>query len=230
MSLGRPVVPPESWRNARSPGRGRAGRPVRRHRGRCERGGAGSPATNTSRRLGTSARAGAARLRWSNPPWTAGMTTATASGGRNVVHLAAAVGREREDRQGADPEQREDDLEELGDVRQLDDDPLARGDALGGEPRGEPVGARVELAVSARLPGRRRRPRRRSGRPAPAAPRRRSRRASSRAPGSGWQPPPDHGFGPHSPSAWRMVRNFAAVSASSAPGRSRRRSPPRRRG
>ncbi len=54
---------------------------------------------------------------------------------------------QREDGEGAEAEQREDHLEELGDVRELHDDPVAADDAARVESGGEPGGAAVQLGV-----------------------------------------------------------------------------------
>ena len=140
----RPVVATGSHADI---GTARCARPGRRRR---RRGAARRPRRAPSRRAS----------RWSKPACRSAMTYAAASVKRaEVADLRLPVRGQREDRQRADPEQREDHLEELGDVRQLHDDPVALGDPARREPGGQPVGALVELAgrSSARrsAPGRR---------------------------------------------------------------------------
>ncbi|EYT83418.1 hypothetical protein CF54_07490, partial [Streptomyces sp. Tu 6176] len=64
-----------------------------------------------------------------------------------VGDLGVAVGGQREDGQGADPEEREEHLEELGDVGQLEHDAVAAADPGGEQSGGRPVGAAVEFGV-----------------------------------------------------------------------------------
>ena len=77
-------------------------------------------------------------------------------GGRVGQHaelgeLELAVGGQREDRQRAQPEQPEHGLQVLGDVRQGDHHPVARGDPAGREPRGGRPHALAQFSVGPAL-------------------------------------------------------------------------------
>ena len=142
-----------------------------------------------------------------------------------VPDLRLTMGGQCEHRQRADPEQREDHLEELGDVRQLDHHSVALADSCGEEACREPVGAVVEFAVGPAPPG--------AGRVHDGDPVRVPLGACAQHPAEGLALPvpgcavaggeiggPGRCAGAHSlaPTASRKVRNLALVSAVSAAG------------
>ena len=79
---------------------------------------------------------------------------ARAGGRQDVGQLGREVAGVQVDRDGAELEAGEEDLEVLGPVGQQHADPVVAGDALHGEHLGQPVGPVVELGVGAPALGR----------------------------------------------------------------------------